>query len=95
MVEYPYAIVPTGVTEDKWIQAVEVRPTERSVVHHIMAFVREPGSNSFKDQKPGVFFEAHLRRRTKTWTRAHCRATFWLGMLPVNRQRCCPPAKRS
>jgi hypothetical protein len=58
MVEYQYAIVPTGFTEDKWVQAVEVRPTERSVVHHIIAYIREPGSNYFKDQKPGVFFEA-------------------------------------
>jgi hypothetical protein len=58
MVEYQYVIVPTGFTEDKWVQAVEVRPTERSVVHHIIAYIREPGSNYFKDQKPGVFFEA-------------------------------------
>jgi hypothetical protein len=58
MVEYQYAIVPTGFTEDKWVQAVEVRPTERSVVHRIIAYVREPGSNYFKDQTPGVFFEA-------------------------------------
>jgi hypothetical protein len=58
MVEYQYVIAPTGFTEDKWVQAVEVRPTERSVVHHIIAYVREPGSNYFKDQKPGVFFEA-------------------------------------
>ena len=58
MVEYQYVIVPTGFTEDKWVQAAEVRPTERSVVHHIIAYVREPGSHDFKDQKPGVFFEA-------------------------------------
>src|SRR6266566_1548987 len=58
MVEYQYAIVPTGFTEDKWVQAVEVRPTERSVVHHIIGYIREPGSNYFKDQKPEVFFEA-------------------------------------
>ncbi|HEY6371410.1 MAG TPA: hypothetical protein VIX37_12600 [Candidatus Sulfotelmatobacter sp.] len=50
MVEYQYVIVPTGFTEDKWVQAVEVRPTERSVVHHIIAYIREPGSNYFKDQ---------------------------------------------
>jgi hypothetical protein len=58
MVEYQYVILPTGFTEDKWVQAAEVRPTDRSVVHHIIAFVREPGSNYFKGQKTGVFFEA-------------------------------------
>jgi hypothetical protein len=58
MVEYQYVIIPTGFTEDKWVQAAEARPTDRSVVHHIIAYVREPGSNYFKGQKPGVFFEA-------------------------------------
>jgi mono/diheme cytochrome c family protein len=58
MLEYQYVIVPTGFTEDKWVQMMEVRPTDRSVVHHIIAYLREPGSAYFKDQKPGAFFEA-------------------------------------
>jgi mono/diheme cytochrome c family protein len=58
MIEYQYVILPTGFTEDKWVQAAEARPTDRSVVHHIIAYVREPGSNYFKGQKTGVFFEA-------------------------------------
>jgi len=58
MVEYQYVILPTGFTEDKWVQAAEARPTDRSVVHHIIAYIREPGSNYFKGQKTGVFFEA-------------------------------------
>jgi mono/diheme cytochrome c family protein len=58
MVEYQYVIVPTGFTEDRWVQMMEVRPTDRSVVHHIIAYLREPGSDYFKDQKTGEFFEA-------------------------------------
>ena len=58
MIEYQYVILPTGFTEDKWVQAAEARPTDRSVVHHIIAYVREPGSNYFKGEKTGVFFEA-------------------------------------
>ena len=58
MIDYQYAIVPTGFTHDMWVQAAEVRPTERSVVHHIIAYVREPGSNYFKGQPYGTFFEA-------------------------------------
>ncbi|HEY2547946.1 MAG TPA: hypothetical protein VGI46_17875, partial [Candidatus Acidoferrum sp.] len=58
VMDYQYVIVPTGFTEDKWIQALEVRPTDRAVVHHIIAYLREPGSNYFKDQKKGVFFVA-------------------------------------
>lgn len=43
-VEYTYYIVPTGLTEDKWVSMSEARPGNREVVHHIIAFVREPGS---------------------------------------------------
>src|SRR5215472_2658280 len=42
-IEYQFFAIPTNFTEDKWIQAIEVRPGNRSVVHHILAFVREPG----------------------------------------------------
>jgi hypothetical protein len=58
VMDYQYVIIPTGFKEDKWVQALEVRPTDRAVVHHIIAYLREPGSNYFKDQKTGVFFIA-------------------------------------
>src|SRR5579863_544423 len=58
VIDYQYVIIPTGFKEDKWVQSLEVRPTDRAVVHHIIAYLREPGSNYFKDQKPGVFFIA-------------------------------------
>jgi hypothetical protein len=41
-VHYQYFRIPTNFTEDKWIQAIEVRPGVRSVVHHILVFCREP-----------------------------------------------------
>ena len=82
MVEYQYAIVPTGFPEDKWIQAVEVRPTERSVVHHIIAFVREPGSNYFKDQKPGAFFEAPPAKTDETVDASALPSDFLVGYAP-------------
>jgi hypothetical protein len=43
-VNYQYFTIPTNFTEDKWIQAIEVRPGVRKVVHHILVFVREPGT---------------------------------------------------
>src|SRR5215470_6799239 len=43
-VPYQYFQVPTKFTEDKWVQAVEVRPGARSVVHHVLVFCKEPGS---------------------------------------------------
>ncbi|MGA9767464.1 MAG: thiol-disulfide isomerase [Blastocatellia bacterium] len=43
-VAYQYFQVPTNFTEDKWVQAIEVRPGTRSIVHHILVFCREPGA---------------------------------------------------
>jgi hypothetical protein len=42
-IAYQFVTIPTNFTEDKWVQAIELRPGNRSVVHHILAFVREPG----------------------------------------------------
>ena len=42
-IPYQYIVVPTGFTEDKWVQAVEVRPSNRTVVHHIIASLRPLG----------------------------------------------------
>jgi len=55
-IEYTYFVIPTGFTEDKWVQLAEVRPGNRRVVHHVIAFVREPGSKWLKDAKPGEPF---------------------------------------
>jgi hypothetical protein len=42
VVDYKYFLVPTGFKEDKWIQAAEVRPGNRAVVHHVIVFVVDP-----------------------------------------------------
>ena len=41
-IDYQYFEVPTNFTEDKWMQAGEVRAGDRSHVHHIIVYVREP-----------------------------------------------------
>jgi hypothetical protein len=38
-INYQYFPVPTGFTEDKWVETVEVRPADRSVVHHAIVMV--------------------------------------------------------
>jgi mono/diheme cytochrome c family protein len=48
-VEYEYFEIPTNFTEDKWVQAVEVRPGNRSVVHHVILSARAPKP----DPRPG------------------------------------------
>ncbi len=36
--EYRYVTIRTGLTEDRWIKSVEVRPGNRAVVHHVIIF---------------------------------------------------------
>jgi hypothetical protein len=55
-VEYTYYVVPTNFDHDVWVTAAEVRPGDRSVIHHASAFIRPAGSLYLKDAKPGVPF---------------------------------------
>jgi len=43
VVDYQYFVVDPGHKEDRWIQAGEARPGNRTVVHHITAFIWPPG----------------------------------------------------
>ncbi|HEY6213861.1 MAG TPA: cytochrome c, partial [Vicinamibacterales bacterium] len=40
--DYKFFEIPTNLTEDKWLQAFEIRPGDRTVVHHVIAYVRPP-----------------------------------------------------
>jgi hypothetical protein len=82
VIDYQHVIVHTGFTEDKWVQAAEVRPTDRSVVHHIIAFVRAPGSNWFKDMQPGVFFIAPQVKTTEQPDTSALPSDFLVGYAP-------------
>jgi len=43
-VEYTYIAVSAPFREDTWVLAGEIRPTDRSHVHHVIAMVRPKGS---------------------------------------------------
>ncbi len=43
--------VPTGFTEDKWVQAAEARPGDRSVVHHIIVYIDDHGASKAASQR--------------------------------------------
>ena len=49
-VEYQYFQVPTNLTEDKWVQAIEIMPGAREVVHHVLIFARVPAPASAAQQ---------------------------------------------
>ena len=55
-IEYTYVIMPTNFSEDRWVQMAEVRPGNRRVVHHIVAFLREPGSKWLREYPVGEPF---------------------------------------
>lgn len=45
---YQNIIVETNLAEDKWVQAIEVQPGDRGVVHHVLVFVQ--GADSDDDE---------------------------------------------
>lgn len=75
VVEYQYLRMPTGLTEDKWIQAIEIKPQARSQVHHVIAYTQPAGQpmtaggalgpgniGGVTPNKPGVVFEPGVGR---------------------------------
>jgi hypothetical protein len=56
-VDYHYVVLPTKFTEDRWVRMSETRPSDRSVVHHMVIFVRDPQSKWLRGEaEPGVPF---------------------------------------
>jgi hypothetical protein len=39
-IDYQYVILPIDLAEDKWASAVEIHPSDRSIVHHAVLYVR-------------------------------------------------------
>ncbi len=55
-IDYQYVVMHSGLTEDKYVQFAEARPTDRAHTHHIIAFIREPGNPWLKEAPIGVAF---------------------------------------
>ena len=62
-IDYQYIRIPTGFTEDKYVQFAEARPGNPALVHHIIAFLREPDNPWMKDVEPGVPFVPRAQQR--------------------------------
>ncbi len=82
VIDYQHVIVSTGFTEDKWVTAAEVRPTDRAVVHHIIAFVRDPKSSWFRGQPVGQFFIAPQVKTTDQPDTSALPSDFLVGYAP-------------
>jgi hypothetical protein len=53
-IKYQYFMVPTGFEEDRWVQAVEAKPGNRAVVHHIIVYVIKPGIKRERRHPDGI-----------------------------------------
>lgn len=70
-VEYTYEIVPTGFTEDKWVQASQILPSSPQFVHHAVVYIRPPDSKWLRDAPTGVPFTASSLHDEKLSHEAH------------------------
>ena len=50
---YRNIAVPLGLSEDKWITAIEMRPTARAAVHHVLYFA-DPNGRAHQKETEGV-----------------------------------------
>jgi hypothetical protein len=71
-VPYQYIIIPTGFKEDRWVRMSEIRPSNRAVVHHAVAYIRPPSSQWLR----GGF------ERDKHWTDSDVLLVYAPGSLP-------------
>ncbi len=46
VINYQYFKVDPGFKEDTWVQAAEIRPSQRSQIHHIIVFLQEGGKRA-------------------------------------------------
>ncbi len=52
-IRYQNFVVPTNFEEDRWVQAVEAKPGNKAVVHHIIVYVIQ-GGKRVKDVADGI-----------------------------------------
>ncbi len=86
-VPYQYIILPTHFTEDRWVSMSEIRPGNRAVVHHAVAYVRTPSSTWLRGAPVGVPFRADdlpttALRQDAFWTISDILLVYAPGSLP-------------
>ncbi len=86
-IEYTFEILPTGFSEDRWVQMAEVLPSAPENVHHAVVFIRPPGSPWLKHAPIGVPFTASdlsdpEERRNAHWTTSDILLVYAPGSSP-------------
>jgi peroxiredoxin len=57
---YQHVTLETGLAEDRWVRALEVQPTAREVVHHVLIHVLEKGVRESRADGLNGFFAAYV-----------------------------------
>jgi hypothetical protein len=88
-VPYQYIIIPTGFKEDRWVRMSEIRPSNRMVVHHAVAYIRDPKSSWLRGAPVGRPFSADdlptaALRRDAMWTTSDILLVYAPGSMPDN-----------
>lgn len=86
-VPYQYIIIPTHFKDDRWVRMSEIRPSNRAVVHHAVAYIREPGSKWLRGAPVGKAFSAGdlpdpAQRRDAMWTDSDILLVYAPGSSP-------------
>jgi hypothetical protein len=86
-VPYQYIIIPTNFKEDRWVRMSEIRPSNRMVVHHAVAYIRDPKSSWLRGAPIGVPFSpgdlpTEAQRRDAMWTTSDILLVYAPGSLP-------------
>ncbi len=86
-VPYQYIILPTQFKEDRWVRMSEIRPGNRAVVHHAVAYIREPGSKWLRGAPVGKAFSADeltdpAQKRDAMWTDSDILLVYAPGSSP-------------
>lgn len=86
-VPYQYVIIPTHFGQDRWVRMSEIRPSNRMVVHHAVAYIREPGSKWLRGAPVGTAFSADdlpdaVARRDAMWTTSDILLVYAPGSTP-------------
>ncbi|MBM3988949.1 MAG: redoxin [Planctomycetes bacterium] len=80
---YQNVIVETGLEEDRWVRAMEVRPGVAGVVHHVLVHLVDPELERAN--------EGRRRRRADDDIAAEERLGFWAAYVPGQAALCYPP----
>src|SRR5438874_8398335 len=82
VIDYQHILIPAPFKTDKWVQFMEARPGDPKHVHHIIAYIRQPGSKWLRDARPGIPFAPTKEKRDEKEDASALPSDFLVGFAP-------------